>query len=47
MLDYTLKRLGDTEKVLSWKSKSLSTKKRTTPTTTCNSLSPWIKCHRD
>ena len=40
MLCYTLKRLGDTEKVLSWKSKRLSTEKGTTPTTTYNSLSP-------
>ena len=35
-LYYTLKRLGDTEKVVSWKSKGLSTKKLTTPTTTDN-----------
>ena len=36
-LDYTLKRLDDTEKVVSWKSK-----KRTTPVTTNNSLSPQL-----
>ena len=40
---YTLKRLGDTEKVVSWKSKGLSTKNLTAPTTTDNSLSPRIK----
>ena len=39
-LYYTLKRLGDTEKIVSWKSKGLSTEKLTTPTTTDNSLSP-------
>ena len=43
MLHYTLKRLGDTEKIVSWKSKVLSTGKLTTPTTTDNSLSPSIK----
>ena len=45
-LYYTLKRLGDTEKVVSWKSKGLSTEKRSTLTTTDNSLSPpigWYK----
>ena len=47
MLYYTLKGLGDAEKVLSWKSKSLLTEKGTTPTTTYNSLSPWMKCYRD
>ena len=35
---YTLKWLGDTEKVLLWKSKGLSTEKLTTPITTDNSL---------
>ena len=43
-LYYTLKRLGDTEKVVSWKSKGLSTEKLTTPITTDNSLSPSIFC---
>ena len=43
MLYYTLKKLGDTEKIVSWKSKVLSTGKLTTPTTTDNSLSPSIK----
>ena len=38
LLYYTLKKLADTGKVVSWKSKSLSDKKLTTPTTT-NSLS--------
>ena len=42
-LNYTLKRLGDTEKVVSWKSKDLLTKKLTAPTTTDNSLSPCVK----
>ena len=41
-LSCTLKRLGDTEKVVSWKSKGLSAKKLTTPTTTDNSLSPSV-----
>ena len=36
---YTLKSLGDTEKVVSWKSKGFSTEKRTTTTTTDNSFS--------
>ena len=40
---YTLKRLGNTEEVVSWKSKGFSTKKLTTPTTTDNSLSQTIK----
>ena len=44
MLYYILKRLGNTEKVVSWKSKGLSAKKLTTPTTTDNSLSPSFKC---
>ena len=43
MLFYTLKRLGNTEKNLSWKSNSLSAGKLTTLTTTDNSLSPSIK----
>ena len=38
-LYYTLKRLGDTEKIVSWKSRSLSAEIGTTPTTTDNSLS--------
>ena len=46
-LYYTLKRLGDTEKVVSWKSKCLSAEKRTTPTTTDNSLSPSIKWYEN
>ena len=37
MLYYALKRLGDTEKVVLWKSKGLSTRKLSTPTTTDNS----------
>ena len=43
LLYYALKRLGDAEKVVSWKSKGLSVEKRTAPTTTENSLSPLIK----
>ena len=43
-LCYILKRLGNTEKVVSWKSKGLSAKKLTTPTLTDNSLSPSFKC---
>ena len=41
-LCYTLKRLGNTEKVASCKSKGLSAEKHTTPTTTDNSLYPSI-----
>ena len=43
MLYYTLKRLGDTEKIVSWKSKGLSAEKLTVPITTDKSLSPSIK----
>ena len=42
-LYYTLKGIGDTSKVASWKSKALSAEKRTTPTTTTNSFSPSVK----
>ena len=41
-LYYTLKRLGDTEKVVPLKSKGLSTKNFTTGTTTDNSICPSI-----
>ena len=41
-LYYTLKRLGDTEKIVSWKSKGLLIEKRFAPTTTDNSFSPSI-----
>ena len=41
-LFYFVKRLGNTEKVVSWKSIGLSVKKLTTPTATDNSLSPLI-----
>ena len=44
---YTLKRLGDTEKVLLWKSKGLSTEKLTTPTTTDNSLCTSVLWYRE
>ena len=47
MLHYTLKRLGNTEKIASWKSKSLSTKKLTIPTTIDNSLFPSIKWYQN
>ena len=43
MFYYTLKILGHTEKVVSWKSNGLSAKNLPTPTTTDNSLSPSIK----
>ena len=46
-LYYTLKRLGDTENVVSWKSKSLSAKKLTSPTPTDNILSPSIKWYEN
>ena len=42
-LNYTLNRLRDTEKVVSWKSKGLWTEELTTPTANDNSLSPSIK----
>ena len=43
VLYYTLKRLGDTGKVVSWKSKGLSVKKLAIPAINGNSLSPSIK----
>ena len=44
MLYYSLKRLGNTEKIVSWKSKRLSAEKENPcPTTTDNSLSLSIK----
>ena len=46
-LYYTLKRLGDTEKVISWKCKGLSTEKLATPTTTDNTHSPSIKWYKN
>ena len=46
MFYYSLKRLGDTEKVVSWKCKGLSTEKLTAPNTDDNSLSPSIKCYK-
>ena len=42
MLYYTLKRLGDTGKIVSCKSKGLFLEKLAPPTTTDNSLSPLI-----
>ena len=46
-LYYTLKRLDDTKKVVSWKSKDLSTEKLTAPVTTNNSLSPLIEWYEN
>ena len=46
-LYHTLERVDNTEKVLSWKSKSLSTEKPTTPTTNDNILSPSIKWYKN
>ena len=46
-LYYTFKRLRDTKKNVSWKSKGLSAEKLTTPTTTDNSLSPSFKWYRN
>ena len=43
MIYYTLKRLEDTEKNVSWRFKGLSVEKFMTPNTTDNSLSPSIK----
>ena len=46
-LYYIPKRLDDTEKIVSWKSKNLSSVKFTTLTTTDNSLSPSIKWYEN
>ena len=46
-LHYTLKRLDDTTKDVSWKSKGLSTEKITTSTTADNIFSPSIRCYED
>ena len=46
-LCYTLKRLSDTEKDVSWKSKGLSTEKLSTLTTSDNIPSPSINAYRD
>ena len=43
MFYFTLKRLEDTEKNVSWRFKDLSVEKFMTPNTTDNSLSPSIK----
>ena len=42
-LSYTLKRVGNTEKIVSWKYKGFSGRKTYTPTTDDKSLSPSIK----
>ena len=47
MLYQTLQRLDDTEKLVSWKSKSLTAEKFTTPTTTGNSVSLSTKWYGD
>ena len=44
---YTLKRLGNTEKIVPGNSKGLSTEKCTTPTTTDNSFGPSIQWYRN
>ena len=44
---HALKRLDDTEKVVSWKWKGLSTEKLTASTATGISLSPSIKWYKD
>ena len=44
---YSSKRLGDTENVVPWKPKGLSTEKFIAPTTTDNSISPSIKWYSD
>ena len=45
-LYYTLKRLGDTEKIVSWKSKGQPNEKLTTPPTSDN-LSPSMKWYEN
>ena len=47
LLYYILKRLGDTEKTISWKCKGLSDEKLTTTPRTDNSLSSTIKWYKD
>ena len=47
LIYYTLKRLGDTEQVVSSKSKDLSGKKLTTPTTKDKRVSPSIKWYEN
>ena len=42
-----MKRQGDTEKVVSWKSEGLTARKLTNATTTDNSLSPAIKWYKN
>ena len=46
-LYYTLIRLDDTEKIVSWKSKGLSLEELTTPRTTDKGLSPPIELYRN
>ena len=47
VLYYTLKKLSNTEKVVSWKSKALSVKKFAIPTITDNSFSPSVNWFGD
>ena len=47
MLYYTLKIIGNTEKVVSWKSKGASDEKHTTPTTSDNSVFPSINWYKN
>ena len=47
MLYYTLRRLDNTEKIVSWKFKNFSAEKLITPTTTDKNLSPSIKSNRN
>ena len=44
---YTLKKPGDTEKIVQWKSKGLSAEKRITPATAENILFPSIKWYEN
>ena len=46
-LYYTLIRLDDTEKIVSWKSKGLSPEELTIPTTTNKGLSPSFEWYRN
>ena len=46
-LYYTLKRLGVTEKVISWKSNGLPTEKFTNTTKAVNSVSPSTKWYKN
>ena len=47
LLYYTLKIIGNTEKVVSWKSKGASDEKHATPTTSDNSVFPSINWYKN